>query len=66
MYWKKQTDTVTQQSGVVGDANEIIGRIPDGLSKVVVPALKKKSCMRGGGGRACKRVNYKIKNCMGS
>ena len=26
---------------VVGDANETIGHIPDGLSKVVAPALKK-------------------------
>ena len=28
---------------VVGEANEIIGYIPDGLSKVVAPALKKRN-----------------------
>ena len=40
MYWKKQTDTVTAIK-VVGDVNETIGLIPDGLSKLVAPALKK-------------------------
>ena len=40
MYWKKQTDTVTAVK-VVGDIKETIGHIPDGLSKVVPPALKK-------------------------
>ena len=38
MYWKKRTDTAIK---IVGDVNETIGRIPDGLSKVVAPALKK-------------------------
>lgn len=34
MYWKKQTDAIIQQS-------RLLGHIPDGLSKVVAPALKK-------------------------
>ena len=31
---------------VVGDGNKTIGYIPDGLSKVVAPALKRKSCFQ--------------------
>ena len=31
---------------VVGDANETIGHVPNGLSKVVTPSLNKKSCFQ--------------------
>ena len=41
MYWKKQTDTVTQQSRLFGTPIRYIGYILDGLSNVVAPAVKK-------------------------
>ena len=58
MYWKKQTGTVTQQSAVkvVWDANETIGHIPNGLTRVVAAEItehprdtaERKLTLRGG------------------
>ena len=40
MYWEIVGDKVFGDKAV-GDTNETIGHIPDGLSRMVAPALKK-------------------------
>ena len=46
MYWKKQTGTVPQQSAVkvVWDANETIGHIPNGLTRVIEAEMAEHPC----------------------